>query len=152
MMLNVYLGMLRRAEEELATSFRTVGDGHADEPDVYGICRLLAGQCDAHEQALRPVLDRYGERPDDEPDRLHVGAIETTRTGPLGLLRDLQDQHQLTQMVDNTYVLVRQAAQALRDEELLGVIGSCQGETETQVAWVNTRMKQAAPQALVVAG
>ena len=151
MMLQVYLGMLRRAEEQLATSFRTVAEGHVDEPDVYGACRLLAAQCDAHEQALRPVLDRYGERPDDGPDRLHVEAVTTTRTGPLGLLRDLQDLQLLTQMVQTTYALVQQAAFALRDEELLAVIRRCSGETSTQVAWENTRMKQAAPQALVVA-
>jgi hypothetical protein len=152
MMLHVYLGMLRRAEELLAASFRTVGEGHAAEPDVHGICRLLAAQCDAHEQALRPVLDRYGERPDDEPERLHVTAIESTRSGPLGLLRDLQDLSLLAQMVDTTYTLVKQAAAALRDEELLGVIRDCEGQTATQIAWIGTRMKQAAPQALVVAG
>jgi hypothetical protein len=152
MMLHVYLGMLRRAEEELASSFRAVADGHADEPDVHGICRLLASQCDEHERALRPVLDRYGERQEDEPERLHVAAIETTRSGPLGLLRDLQDLSLITQLVDTTYTLVAQAAAALRDEELLGVIRDCQGQTQTQTAWVGSRMKQAAPQALVVAG
>src|SRR6195952_2198582 len=151
MMLTVYLGMLKRAEEMLGASFRTVGDGHAAEPDVHGICTLLAGQCDEHEQALRPVLDRYGEQPDDEPDRLHVTAIGATRSGPLGLLRDLQDLHLLAQMVDTTYTLVKQAAAALRDEELLGVIRDCEGQTATQIAWIGTRMKQAAPQALVVA-
>lgn len=152
MMLHVYLGMLRRAEELLASSFRVVGDGHIDEPDVYGICRLLAGQCDAHEEALRPVLDRYGERPEDEPDRLHVQPIETPRSGPLGLLRDLQDLALIAQLVSTTYTVVKQAGAALRDEELLGIITGCEGETTTQIAWIGTRMKQAAPQALVVAG
>jgi hypothetical protein len=152
MMLNVYLGMLRRAEELLASSYRVVGDGHAAEPDVHGICHLLARQCDAHERALRPVLDRYGERPGDEPDRLHVTAIESTRSGPVGLLRDLQDLCLIAQLVATTYTVVKQAAAALRDEELLGVIADCDGETETQIAWIGTRMKQAAPQALVVAG
>lgn len=150
-MLHVYLGMLRRAEELLASSFRVVGEGHADEPDVHGICRLLAGQSDEHEQALRPVLDRYGERPADEPERLHVDPIESPREGPLGLLRDLQDLFLIAQLVDTTYTLVKQAAAALRDEELLGVIRDCEGQTATQIAWIGTRMKQAAPQALVVA-
>ena len=151
-MLHVYLGMLRRAEEMLAASFRTVAEGHAAEPDVHGICRLLAAQCDAHEQALRPVLDRYGEQPADEPDRLHVTAVEAVREGPVGLLRDLQDLFLLAQLVDSTRTLVKQAAAALRDEELLGVIGDAADETQTQIAWLTTRMKQAAPQALVVAG
>lgn len=152
MMLNVYLGMLRRAEELLASSYRVVGEGHAAEPDVYGICHLLAQQCDAHEQALRPVLDRYGERPEDEPERLHVTPIDCTRSGPVGLLRDLQDLSLMAQLVATTCTVVKQAAAALRDEELLDVVARCDSETATQISWIGTRMKQAAPQALVVAG
>ena len=152
MMLPVYLGMLRRSEAVLAESFREIARGHGDEPDVLQTCRALATQCDAHEQDLAPVVDRYGERPDDEPDRLHAEALATTRSGPLGLLRDLQELHLLATFVAETQTLVRQAAAALRDEELLDVLARTAAQTETQIAWIGTRMKQAAPQALVAAG
>jgi hypothetical protein len=54
--------------------------------------------------------------------------------------------------VDIAWTLIAQAAQGARDEELLEAVESCEEETATQMAWLGTRMKQAAPQALVVAG
>jgi hypothetical protein len=47
--------------------------------------------------------------------------------------------------------VVGQAAYGARDEELLGVVKACEQETAIQLKWLRTRMKQAAPQALVVA-
>jgi hypothetical protein len=87
MMLPVYLGLLDRSEEVLAESYRQVADGHGDEPDVFHLCHTLAKQCDEHRRALAPVTERYGEQPDDEPERLHADGLQATRTGPLGLLR-----------------------------------------------------------------
>lgn len=151
MKLPVYLGMLQQAERELASSFRTVADGHGDEPDVRAACTLLAEQCDAHVEALGPIVERYGSQPDDEPERLHAVALPEPRSGPLALLRDLQDVHLLASFVDMTWTLVGQAAAALRDEDLQAVIAQREAETQVQVGWLTTRMKQAAPQALIVA-
>jgi hypothetical protein len=50
-----------------------------------------------------------------------------------------------------TWALVGQAAQGARDADLLAVVERCRGETAGQLEWLRTRMKQAAPQALVVA-
>jgi hypothetical protein len=151
MKLPVYVGMLQQAERELAASFRTVAGAHGDEPDVRATCTLLAEQCDAHVDALAPVVDRYGSQPDDEPERLHAAALPEPRSGPLALLRDLQDVHLLASFVDMTWTVVGQAAAALRDEDLQQIIAAREAETQVQVAWLTTRMKQAAPQALVVA-
>jgi len=52
---------------------------------------------------------------------------------------------------DLSWTLVGQAAQGARDRELLGVVQNCEQESATQLKWLQTRMKQAAPQALVVA-
>jgi hypothetical protein len=49
------------------------------------------------------------------------------------------------------WTLVGQAAQGARDRELLAVVARCEGETAIQLKWLRTRMKEAAPQALVVA-
>ena len=123
---------------------------HTEEPDIHFLCRTLAGQCDAHREALTPVVDRYGETAsDDELERLHAGGPAATRTGPVGLLRDLQDVYLLATFVEITWTVVRQAAQALRDHELLDVVARCDEETSTQARWLRTRMKRAAPQALV---
>lgn len=152
MKLPVYLGLLHKSEGTLAESYRQVSEGHGDEPDVYFLCQALAAQCDQHQEALTPVIDRYGEvDDDDEPERLHADGLSETRSGPVGLLRDLQDLYLLASLVDITWAMIKQTAQGLRDEELLDVVTECDGQTSTQLRWLRTRMKQAAPQALIVA-
>lgn len=151
MKLPVYIGLLHVGERTLAQSFRQLADGHGDEPDVYHLCHTLAQQCDEHERRLAPIVQRYGEQPDDEPERFHAEAMTQSRSGPLGLLRDLQDMHTLVAFVDTTWTVVKQAALALRDEELLEVTKQCESQTKLQQDWLSTRLKQAAPQALLVA-
>jgi hypothetical protein len=151
MNLPLYLGLLHTGESTLAATFRQVADGHGDEPDVFHLCHLLAKQCDDHQRRLGPVIDRYGEQKDGEPERFHADAMTESRSGPVGLLRDLQDVYVLASLVGITWTIVEQAGKALRDEELLGVIAHCSAETAVQQSWLSTRIKQAAPQALLVA-
>ncbi|HET8880176.1 MAG TPA: hypothetical protein VFN00_12060 [Arthrobacter sp.] len=152
MNLSLYLGMLHEAERTLAESFRQVAAGHGTEPDVHFLCQTLARQCDQHSRLLHPVVQRYGEDLSDaEPERLHAEGLSGTRSGPVGLLRDLQDLYLLASFVDVTWTMVKQAASALRDRDLLDVVSQCDGETSVQLRWLQTRMKQAAPQALVAA-
>jgi hypothetical protein len=146
-----YLGLLHQAEIELGEAFREVGRGHSDEPDVHAICRRLAAQCDAHAEKLAPFAERYGEEAHDEPERLHSELFRGTRGGGLGLLRDLHDLYLMACECEIAWTLVGQAAQGARDSELFEVVQSCEGETSIQLKWLSTRMKQAAPQALVVA-
>lgn len=92
------------------------------------------------------IADIWGTRTSsaDRDERAHHDGV-----GPR--VQDLQDLQLLAYLVDTTYTLVKQAAAALRDEELLGVIRDCEGRTATRIAWIGTRLKQAAPRALVVA-
>lgn len=152
MNLSIYLGMLHQAENTLAESFRQVADGHGAEPDVHFLCHTLARQCEEHGRLLQPIVQRYGEDLSDaEPERLHAEGLSGTREGPVGLLRDLQDLYLLASLVDVTWTMVKQAGSALRDRELLEVVSKCDGETAVQLRWLQTRMKQAAPQALIAA-
>jgi hypothetical protein len=151
MQLAVYVGLVHRGEQTLADAFRQVESGHADEVDVAHTCHTLATWCDDHVERLDPVARRYGEMAVAEPERLHADALTETRTGPVGLLRDLQDLYLLTSLVDSSWLLITQAAQGARDDQLLAVAQHCQRETERQITWLATRLKVAAPQALLVA-
>jgi hypothetical protein len=151
MQLAHYLGLLHRAQVDLAAAFRDVSEGHPEEADVHQLCRKLAAQCDRHAEKLAPFVERYGQDAPDEPDRLYSEIFHGSRTGGLGLLRDLQDLYLMAAECDVAWTLVGQAAQGLRDLDLFEVVSGCEGETATQMKWLRTRMKQAAPQALVVA-
>jgi hypothetical protein len=146
-----YLGLLHKAQLDLAAAFREVREAHAEEADVYILCGRLAEQCDSHAEQLGPFADRYGEDAPDEPDRLYGALFQGPREGGLGLLRDLHDLYLMACECDVAWTLVGQAAQGARDTELFQVVQGCEGETAGQLQWILSRMKQAAPQALVVA-
>jgi hypothetical protein len=146
-----YLGLLHRAQLNLADAFREVAAAHVDEADAAHLCRKLAAECHDHATRLEPVAERYGEDAPDEPDGLHSELFRGPRAGGLGLLRDLHDLYLMATECDMAWTLVGQAAQGARDPELLAVVARCEGETSLQLKWLRTRMKEAAPQALVVA-
>ncbi|MEU4743959.1 hypothetical protein AB0G02_26315 [Actinosynnema sp. NPDC023658] len=151
MHLATYLGLLHSSLTTLSDAFREVAQGHGDEPDVWHTCRVLAARVDRQAEALAPVVERYGEHRENEPERLHATGLQSTRGGPVGLLRDLQDLYTLASLTDITWTVVGQAAQGLRDRELLDVVGACEQDTARQLTWLRTRIKQAAPQALIAA-
>jgi len=151
MFLANYLGLLHQSELDLAEGFRKVAAGHAAEVDVYHLCNTLAKQCDAHAEELKPFVDRYGEQRDEEPERLYHDLFDETRSGSFGLLRDLQDLYMMANFCDITWTMIGQAAQGAGDRELLDTVNTLEGQTSTQIKWLKTRMKQAAPQTLLVA-
>jgi hypothetical protein len=151
MQLAHYLGLLSRAQTELARAFREVGDAHRDEPDVFRTCERLASQCEKTGQELQPFAERYGQEADDEPERLHSALFDGTRSGPLALLRDLHDLYLMACESAISWTVIRQASQGARDPALLELATRGESMTDGHVAWITTRMKQAAPQALVVA-
>ncbi|AHY47648.1 Hypothetical Protein RradSPS_2365 [Rubrobacter radiotolerans] len=146
-----YLGYLHRTELNLAGGFRTVAECHAAEVDVYHTSLTLAEQCESHAGRLAPFVERYGEEAPEEPDRLYHELFDECRSGSLGFLRDLHDLYLMASACDLAWTMIGQAAQGARDRGLLEVVNACEGETATQIKWLRTRMKQAAPQTLLVA-
>ena len=151
MHLATYLGLLHQSLRTLADAFREVAAGHGDEPDVERTCQVLARRIDSEVEKLGPIVERYGEHRETEPERLHAAEFGQTRTGGVGLLRDLQDLYALASFTDITWTVVGQAAQGLRDKELMDVVSSCEQDTARRLAWLKTRIKQSAPQALIAA-
>lgn len=82
---------------------------------------------------------------------MHPSGLTSPRSGPVGLLRDLQDLYQLANLVGITWTLVGQAAYGARDRELIDIVERCDREMAAQLAWLRMRMRAAAPQALLVA-
>jgi hypothetical protein len=151
MHLATYVGLLHTSLGSLAAAYREVGHGHRDEPDVTQACDVLAGRIHDQLEKLGPVVERYREHREQEPERLHATGLDSTRTGPVGLLRDLQDLYMLASFTEMTWTVVGQAAQGLRDHELLEIVDSAEQDTARHLSWLRTRIKQSAPQALIAA-
>jgi hypothetical protein len=142
MHLDEYLGTTQQAQTALADAFRQVATAHGEEPDLAHLCEVLAAQSDTHAARLKP----FAPTDADAPSHAFAGP----RSGPLGLLRDLLDLYVLASACDIAWTIVGQAARGARNEELLAVVTASESETATQLKWLATRIKQAAPQTLVV--
>lgn len=146
MALAEHLALLRDSQLRLATAMHEVAGAHAGEADVRQQCDRLAAQCEDQARGLERFVDRHA-RPDTE----HVlDPAAPARAVSGDLLLDLQHLYVLASGCDVAWTLVVQAAQGARDGELLDLAGRCEQETAMQLRWLRTRLKQAAPQALVV--
>jgi hypothetical protein len=146
-----YIEMVHKSEKDLAEAFRMVAKEHGDEPDVEETCGLLASWCDELVQKIKPFVEKYGEEKNNEPDRLMRSLFTEPRKGSMGMLRDLQDLWLMASEGEVCCIILRQAASALRDKELIEFCNETEKKSKRQSSWLLTRMKSAAPQTLIVA-
>ncbi len=145
-----YLGLLRLSEQQIAEAFTTVAAHHTVEPDIYEICLKLASWSRTHTAALDRLISIYGEKEDREAEQVRSSLFQGPRAGGFGLLRDLHDLYLLANEAHLCWMILLQVGQALRDKELEAACLKLGGETDGQISWLQTRIKQAAPQALIV--
>lgn len=150
MKLPAYLRHLDELERMLAASYRVASSGYTAEADVHSLLQTLAKQSDTHRHNLQPLLHRYDDGNDIDEVRKWDG-LHKVRSGPLALLLDLQDLYAHAGYVSVTWTLVEQAALASRDHDLCKLAAGAVADTIQQLTWMSTRMKQAGPQALLVA-
>ena len=147
------------AEAELAKQLRVVGERHAVEHDLYHLGHTLAKQCADHLERLAPFAERYGASAADDQAGESPGLLETLRhksaellgrseMSGLLLLRDLRNLYLSAQEAELAWVILAQAAQAVRDRELLQEVSLCHEEAEARGKWLRTRIKESAPQIL----
>jgi hypothetical protein len=148
--LSLYLGLLHQSELHLSEAFSNVAAHHRESPDILNTCTLMAGWSRQQAEAFEPMIARYGEESQKEPDRLRRALFEGPRSGGIGLLRDLHDLWLAAAEVHLCYEAVRQAGRALHDRELVALCEESGSQTDRQLAWLRTRIDQAAPQALTV--
>lgn len=146
-----YINMMHQTGQDIANAFRLVGKEHSSEPDIQETCRLLASWTDELVQKFQPFTEKYAEQKSKEPERLMGALFNKPRKGSLGMLRDLQDLWLMTNEGEICCVILRQAASALHDKELVEMCNEIEKTAKRQSAWLLTRMKSAAPQTLIVA-
>jgi hypothetical protein len=148
---------LHGAETELADEFRKVGERHAVEHEVFHTAHVLAAQCEQHAARLQLISDRYSaDVPDDAdggPWQSVLASLRRALTEPLGhtkatgmiLLDDLRTLYLAAEDCSIRWVMLGQAAKAVRDKELLLLVTECHTETEVQVKWLTTQIKVRSP-------
>jgi hypothetical protein len=145
-----YLGLLDDSSRATAQALFAVAEKHKAEPDIGAICKMLARFSQEHSEDLQPCIQRYGETQEKEADKLLEVLQPSHHKGPLSLLRDLHDCWLLAQESHISIVVLKQATQALRDDEMMELLQRMSEHNSRQLAWLKTRIKQTAPQSLIV--
>jgi|ERR1043166_3989222 hypothetical protein len=144
------LGMVRGSEQQLANSFGAMARKHSSDFEIHQSCKLFQQWCEGHLERLDPFATRHGAAINPDPARVKRALFRGPRIGGFGLLRDLQDLLLLTHQARTGWTALTQAAKDMKECDLAeGALG-CAGETDRQIDWLCTHIKNAAPQALTV--
>src|SRR3954452_21713781 len=144
------LATARGTEEQLVSVFALMADRHQRSADISDESTMMATWSKEHIELLAPFTERYGKTVSERPEKLRSALLSGTRMGGLGVLMDLKDVALLVNEQELTWTALNEAAQEVRDKELLDVVTRCNEETTRQLTWLKTRFKQTAGQALTV--
>jgi hypothetical protein len=150
---------LHRSENELAEKLLHASDRHEVDHEIHYVARDLARWSQEHVRLLAQAAERYGTHLDPEPrgesglmERLRERVSETLGREPqasLLLLVDLREIYTSAAGVSVDWELVAQAAQGVKDHELVALSKRCHPDNLRQMRWANGKLKESATQILV---
>ena len=159
MKIGLALEELHRSENDLAHQLLVLSDRHAVDHEIHHLGRDLAGWSQDHVRLIAAIGGKYDVDLDPEPvgdptvlEKLREGMSDRLgrRSAPaLLLLRDLRSVYMDASGVSVDWELVAQAAQGVKDDELLGLAKKCHPDTLRQARWANSMLKESATQILV---
>jgi predicted molibdopterin-dependent oxidoreductase YjgC len=144
------IGLLDRSLCEFAETCRSLKAVHFEEPEIISGFETLARFSDEASARIRRLAKRYGTRGAREPESLRQAVLPAGRPGAFGLLRDLQSLKLLSTEAHTANTSVSQAAQGLRDEELMQACGFVEEVLRRQQAWLHTHLLHRSSHTLLV--
>lgn len=159
MRIGLVLDELHRSENDLAAELLQVSERHQVDHEIYHLARDLAGWSQRHVGEIAEIATRYGQDLKAEP-RGEMGMAKMLREkgselvgrrsdASLLLLRDLREIYMLASGVSADWEMLAQAAQGIKDTDLLALTKRCHPDTLRQVRWANAKLKESSTQILV---
>lgn len=145
-----YLGFLLDAHEEFAEACDYLGKQHDQNAEIREGAKVIGNFSRQAIEQLRPFAAKYGERSAKEPRQLRKLLFPARRVGGFGLLRDLHSLHVLCADAHVAAKVLKDTARELRDDELHELCLLLYGQNQRQQAWIDTMIKETAPNAVVV--
>jgi hypothetical protein len=156
--LPLVLRELHRSETSLGRDLLALADRHRTDHEIFHVARDIARWSQIHVGRLAEVGRDHGVRLDPEPrwtipaaSALVQRAGTALRTRPetgLLLLADLRRVHRKAAGVSLDWELLAQAAQAMRQRDLLELAQDCHPQTLRVMRWANAHLKVVSPQAI----
>ena len=156
---DMVLSDLHDAEQDLILALEQLGEKNHVDHEIAHVTRDLVRWSADHLSVLAEVAPRYGAELDPEARHTrNIAAAARRKTGEvlgrrhdpsLMLLDDLRDLYGSASRVQLDWEVLAQAAQALQDQDLVDRAESCRAQTQRQVTWAETKLKETAAQALV---
>ncbi|MFH8803320.1 hypothetical protein ACH4F6_27585 [Streptomyces sp. NPDC017936] len=157
--LTTTLRVLHDGERALERDLLAAAERHRAEHEVHHVATDLARWSREHTARLAEAGRGHGldlSGPPDDPAPGALAALREKTAEALGrrpepgllLLHDLRDLHLAAARNSLHWEMLGQAAQAMRDRDLLDLVSSCHPQTLRQMRWTNTLIKVQAPQVL----
>ena len=150
---------LHRSEADLAGALVELSDRNKADHEVFHVARDLATWSREHVRRLADTARGHGVELAAEPRHEHpvlqrvkqeASELVGRHRGPsLVLLDDLRDVHLAAVGVSLDWEVLAQAAQAMKDPDLLSLAQDCHPQTLRQMRWANAKLKETAVQAIV---
>lgn len=157
--LSMALHELHNSENRLVAQLLHISDRHKADHDIHHLARDLAEWSKEHIRLLAEAGKDYDVDldPDSKDDPGLLAEMRQKASEMVGrrpepgvlLLRDLRDLHKTAMGVSVDWELIAQAAQAMKDTELLDLAKRCHPDTLRQARWANAKIKELSPQILV---
>jgi hypothetical protein len=141
---------LANANDQFAKACAKVAARHVAEPEMQAGLTLLGRFSSEFNAALKPFITQYGRRSTSEPEQLAEVLLAPTRAGEFGALRDLHALFVMAVEIHMSLTILIQAAQALRDQQLLTTCLDFGKNNKRQRSWITTEIKHRSAQALTV--
>jgi hypothetical protein len=150
---------LHRSENHLAHQLLALAERHKVDHEIYHLGRDLAVWSQDHVRLVAEAGSRYGVDLDGEPagdpnllKKVREGLSDRLgrRSAPaLVLLQDLRSIYIDASGVSVDWELIAQAAQGVKDTQLMELAKRCHPDTLRQARWANGKLKESATQILV---
>lgn len=159
MKIDMVLAELYEHENQLFFELLRISEQHKANHEVHHVARDVATWSRRHLRRIADHAPNYGVNAEPEPQEEfesprqtgEASGADSGRQGEPGvlLLRDLRKAHLLAAEVSLDWVLLGQAAQGIKDIDLLNLTKECHPGTLRQMRWTTAMLKQNGTQTLV---
>jgi len=144
------LALLLDAEQQLAEAWREMAERHSADYEVARGGKLFFRWSNEDAAQLEQMRHEFESASSDEATVIRAALFRPRDEARISLLRDIQDMLALAHYARAAATALELAAKVLQHEALGECVLHCSTRLDREIGWLQTHLKNAAPQALLV--